>query len=98
MERYDITLDSPLGLKPGTMTLTYTDDQVSGTLSVLGHDNPFSGERCGADQIAVHGSVRTLFGALPSEVTLRFEGGTVIGTARVSGQTIPMAGVKSANN
>lgn len=98
MERYDITLDSPLGPKPGTMTLAYTDDQVSGILSVLGHDNPFSGERHGADQIVVHGSVRTLFGALPSEVTLRFEGGTVTGTARVSGQTIPVTGVNSANN
>lgn len=51
MERYDITLDSPLGPRSGIMTLAYTGDQVNGILSVLGHDNPFSGTQCGTDQM-----------------------------------------------
>lgn len=98
MERYNITLDSPLGKKSGSMTLEYTENQVNGILSMLGHDNLFSGEQNGENQIFVHGSVRTLFGALPSEVALRFEGDEVTGTAKVSGQTMPVRGVKAAQS
>lgn len=94
MDLYEITIDSPLGPKAGTLTVEYTENQVSGVLSALGHDNPFSGERTGETSIRIRGELCTAFNTLPCEAVLDFGREQVAGTARAGGVTLPIHGVK----
>lgn len=57
---YDIRMSVPLGIRIGIMTLEINGDDVSGTLSVLGHSRTFSGKCDDRNQLEINGSIQSL--------------------------------------
>lgn len=94
MEHYSITLDSPLGPKQGTLAIEGSVTQVTGTLSILGRDNPFTGERLENGQIRILHELRTAFSTLPSEALLSFDEDHVTGSVNAGGIAFAVRGVK----
>ena len=58
--RYSVFMRTPLGKKYGTLIAQKTDDRLSGTLEILGHKRPFSGEIDLSGKCRISGSIVTL--------------------------------------
>ena len=41
--KYEIVMDTPIGLRYGTINLCSTENRINGTLDLLGHSEPFGG-------------------------------------------------------
>ena len=80
--RYQITLNSPMGLRTGLLTLHEAAGQIGGTLSLLGFDNPVEGLREGR-QLRLRHPLRTLVSRLDCETVLHTEADALRGTVRV---------------
>ena len=95
--RYQIILDSPLGHRPGMLTLWGENGPVAGTLSLLGFDNPVEGTREGP-LLRLHHPLRTRVSRLDCETTLRTAEGTLEGTAQVGTTCMPVRGTALPDN
>ena len=80
--RYQIIVDSPLGSRSGVLALRETAGRVTGTLSLLGGDNPVEGTREGQTLHLRH-ALRTRVSQLDCETALRLADGAMEGTIRV---------------
>lgn len=94
MEHYSITLDSPLGPKQGTLAVEGCGARVTGALSILRQDNPFTGERLENGQIRILHELRTAFSTLPGEALLSFDRDHVTGSVNAGGKAFAVSGVK----
>lgn len=63
---YTVTLETPVGIKKGTMTFEKEGSSISGVLSIMKERNPFSGTICGAS-CHIIGSLKTLVNTIPYE-------------------------------
>lgn len=57
---YDVRMHTPLGDRLGQMTVFRENNQLSGSLSILGHDEPFIGIVDTEGNCAVSGKIITL--------------------------------------
>ncbi len=57
--QYDITLESPMGPKQGTLRMEVQNGTVTGILSLLGYDNRISGTVCGAGELCLSHLLRS---------------------------------------
>ncbi len=80
-EVYQVTLDSPMGLRTGTLRLIFSGGQVEGTLTLLGFDNPVTGLRMGEDRIRLFHQLRSLMTELTCRSDLELTGGKLTGVA-----------------
>lgn len=78
---YRVTLESPLGPRPGLLRLEALDGEVTGTLSLLGFDNAVSGRRLDARRLLLTHGLRTAVSSLSCESILELDGAALIGTA-----------------
>ena len=83
---YRVTLESPLGPRPGLLQLEFLDGRIGGTLSLLGFDNAVSGRRLGEHKLVLTHSLRTAVSVLPCESTLEWNGSALTGTTRTAGE------------
>lgn len=79
--RYHIIIDSPLGERPGELTLSESPEGVSGTMTLLGWDNPVAGAREG-DLLRLEHRLHTLVSDLRCVTTLRPAPGGLAGTVQ----------------
>ena len=82
---YRVTLESPLGPRPGLLQLEFLDGRIGGTLSLLGFDNAVSGRRLDEHRLILTHSLRTAVSVLPCESTLEWNGSALTGTTRTAG-------------
>ena len=82
---YRVTLESPLGPRPGLLRLELLDGRIGGTLSLLGFDNAVSGRRLDEHRLVLAHSLRTAVSVLPCESTLEWNGSALTGTTRTAG-------------
>ena len=89
---YRVTLESPLGPRPGLLQLEFLDGRIGGTLSLLGFDNAVSGRRLGEHKLVLTHSLRTAVSVLPCESTLEWNGSALTGTTRTAGEQLSWRG------
>ena len=93
MIRYHVVLESPLGERSGILTLRGSGDAVTGTLSLLGVDNPVTGAWEGASLVLRH-VLRTGLSALECSTRLDEENGGLRGIVRSGGVQRPLRGTR----
>lgn len=93
MIRYHVVLESPLGERSGILTLRGSGDAVTGTLSLLGVDNPVTGAWEGASLVLRH-VLRTGLSALECSTRLDEENGGLRGIVRSGGVQMPLRGTR----
>lgn len=89
---YRVTLESPLGPRPGFLRLEFLDSRIDGTLSLLGFDNAVSGRRLDEHRLILTHSLRTAVSVLPCESTLEWNGSVLTGTTRTAGGQLSWRG------
>lgn len=77
-EKYDVVLDGQLGERFGTLTWTETGNSVTGSLSLLGFDNPVTGTREGRILKLFH-RLRTAVSTLDCQTRLELHGSRLSG-------------------
>ena len=78
-EQYDILLESPLGERGGTLRWTEQNGTVEGTLTLLGFENPVTGQREGQTLTLTH-PLRTALSTLRCETRAELLGDALTGT------------------
>ena len=68
--QYDVTLQSPMGPRQGTLRLHVQGDAVTGVFSLLGFDNAVSGTRTGPYQLRLLHSLRSAVSVLECSCVL----------------------------
>jgi len=84
-ERYRVVLEGQLGPRTGTLELDEQGGRITGTLSILGFDNPVSGERVGEGRLCLRHDLRTEWTRFPCESLLEVEEGRLSGAASGAG-------------
>ena len=89
---YRVTLESPLGPRPGLLQLEFLDGRIGGTLSLLDFDNNNSGRRMDSNRLVRTHNQRTAVSVLPCESTLEWNGSVLTGTTRTAGGQLSWRG------
>ncbi len=79
-ESFSIVLDSQLGPRTGILSLEYHQQEVTGSLSILGFENPVTGEWLGRDRLRLSHSIRTRMNEFPCQSLLEVHQDRVTGT------------------
>lgn len=82
MERYKIVLESQLGPREGLLQLENQNGILKGTITLLGFENPVSGEWTGEHSIRLFHHLRTQISDLSCVSVFEIEGDTITGTLR----------------
>lgn len=87
MDRYSVILESQLGPRTGTLRLEDIDGALNGTLTLLGYENPVSGEWVGEHSLRLSHHLRTQVSELSCVSVFELEGDRITGTL-INGQNI----------
>ncbi len=66
---FDVVVSSPMGELPGKVVVNVDGTALSGNLSLLNHDNPFSGGSFKDGKVAFKGELKTPVGSMAYAVT-----------------------------
>lgn len=80
MEEYRIVLESQLGPRSGTLRVNGRKGAVTGVLTLLGYDNPVSGQWTGAHSLRLSHHLHTAVSDLSCVSELELDGNTISGT------------------
>ena len=79
---YQANVETPIGVKQGTLTLQERDGVLTGTLHVLGSDTAIQNGRLEGNAIAFFGTLQVPFlGALPFTFSGEYADGAISGMA-----------------
>lgn len=92
METYILVLESQLGPRRGCLRLEERDGAVTGTLTLLGHDNAVHGRRTGTHTVRLCHRLRTLVNDLACISDLEIRQGRLSGTLRSGGAAMKLHG------
>lgn len=87
-----IILESPLGARSGQLCLEVQNGRVSGTLSLLGYENPVSGRQREDGRLVLDHDLRTAVSVFPCQSILEWNGSTLTGTTRTQRGTFTWQG------
>ena len=93
MARYHVIVKSPLGERGGTLILYERGGAVTGTLSLLGVNNPVTGSREG-ETLTLRHTLQTALNAFACETRLRDEGAVLRGVIHIGVVHMPLQGQK----
>lgn len=91
MQQYDIVLESPLGQRRGRLQWEDSGGKIRGVISLLGFDNPVTGERHGQTVFLRH-ELRTMLSHLSCQSELELHGRQFGGIVRSDHGTMPISG------
>jgi uncharacterized protein len=79
---YEVVVSSPMGELPGKAVVNIDGNSLSGMLSLLNHDNPFSGGSFEDGKITFKGELKTPIGKMPYTVTGMLKEGKIEAVAK----------------
>lgn len=79
MKRYTIVLESQLGPREGTLQLEEQHGVLTGTITLLGYENPVSGQWTGEHSIRLSHHLHTQVSDLSCVSVLELQGDTITG-------------------
>lgn len=82
MEKYRLILESQLGPREGILQLTEDKGKAEGTLTLLGYENPVSGEWLSEDTLRLSHSLHTQVSDLICVSLLRIDNDKIVGTLK----------------
>ncbi len=82
MKQYKLVLDSQLGPREGTMQLEDQNGSLKGTITLLGYENPVSGEWIGEHTIRLFHHLRTHVRELSCVSIFEMNGNAITGTLK----------------
>lgn len=83
MDTYKLFLKSQLGPREGTLRLEADHGAITGTLTLLGHENPVAGEWTGKHSFRLSHHLRTAVSDLVCISDFEETGGRLSGTVRI---------------
>lgn len=86
MEEYRIVLESQLGPRKGTLRVESGKDAgtVTGTITLLGYDNPVTGEWISMHSLRVSHQLHTMVSDLPCVSVFEMEGNKITGSLQTN--------------
>lgn len=82
MEQYKLVLESQLGPREGKLLLEERNGSMTGTIILLGYENPVSGERTGEHSIKLSHNLHTQISDLSCVSVFEIDGDTISGTLK----------------
>ncbi len=79
---YEVLVSTPMGEIPGKVSLNIDGTALSGVLSLINNDNPFSGGTIEDGRVAFSGELKTPMGKMPYTVTGTFIDGRIEAVAK----------------
>ncbi|RCX14357.1 hypothetical protein DFR58_11581 [Anaerobacterium chartisolvens] len=79
---YEVLVSTPMGELPGKVSLNIDGTALSGVLSLINNDNPFSGGTIEDGRVAFSGELKTPMGKMPYTVTGTFIDGRIEAVAK----------------
>ena len=97
VQKYDVVLDSPLGQRFGTLLCEERGGRVQGTLSLLGFDNPVSGQ-CRGEILEFTHKLRTAVGILNCRTLIQLHGDELSGSVTSARCCMELHGRRTERN
>lgn len=97
MEQYKIVLESQLGPREGILRLEDRNELLKGTITLLGYENPVSGEWTGEHSIRLSHHLHTQISDLSCVSRLEIQGDTITGTLQNDRNMMKWHGEKEAD-
>lgn len=97
MEQYKIVLESQLGPREGILRLEDRNELLKGTITLLGYENPVSGEWTGEHSIRLSHHLHTQISDLSCISRLEIQGDTITGTLQNGRNMMKWHGEKEAD-
>lgn len=94
MEQYKIVLESQLGPREGMLQLEERDGALEGTITLLGYENPVSGQWIGEHSIRLSHGLHTQISDLSCISIFEMDGNTIVGTLQNDRNTMKWRGEK----
>lgn len=94
MEQYKIVLESQLGPREGILQLEDQNGVLTGTITLLGYENPVSGERTGEHSIRISHHLHTKISDLCCVSVFETEGEKITGILHNGRNVMKWYGVK----
>lgn len=95
VERYAVTLNSPMGPRQGMLELVFGPSEITGNLHLLGFDNPVSGRQTGDGCVRLRHCLRSLISELRCVTDLKLAQGQLSGTSRADQCSILWSGTRT---
>ena len=97
MEQYKIVLESQLGPREGILRLEDRNELLKGTITLLGYENPVSGEWTGEHSIRLSHYLHTQISDLSCVSRLEIQGDIITGTLQNDRNMMKLHGEKEAD-
>ena len=97
MEQYKIVLESQLGPREGILRLEDRNELLKGTITLLGYENPVSGEWTGEHSIRLSHYLHTQISDLSCVSRLEIQGDIITGTLQNDRNMMKWHGAKEAD-
>ncbi len=97
MDTYKIVLESQIGLREGTLALEDQNGFLKGTITLLGYENPVSGEWIGEHSIRLSHHLHTQISDLSCVSIFEMEGNEITGTLHNELNVMKWHGEKEAD-
>ena len=94
MEEYRLVLKSQLGPREGLLRVDVQQDAVTGSLTLLGYENPVSGVRIGEHTLRLFHHLRTAVNDLSCVSVFEVQGDRISGTLQIDGNFMQWCGEK----
>lgn len=94
MEQYKIVLESQLGPRNGTLQFEEQNGILTGIITLLGYENPVSGERTGKNSIRLSHNLHTQISDLSCVSVFEIDGDTITGTLQNDRNVMKWCGKK----
>lgn len=94
--RYSITVESPMGLRAGVLELSRAQEEVTGTLSLLGFTQPVRGEVTDPGQLRLTHQLRTAVSQMDCQSLLTLSQDGISGMMYTPQGGMPLHGILSS--
>lgn len=91
---YRIALQSPMGMKRGTLTLHTQGARLGGILDILGSRNVITAGQCREEQGCFSGEIKTAVGSLHYEAEAQISGEQLTALAKTSKGNMKITGTR----
>ena len=92
--KFKISMKTPMGVKDGFLTIDTTGGDVSGILTILGKDNPYSGGTQDGNNVKFSGTFKSIMGETHYDGEGTIDGDTINGVSHTAMGDMPLTGTR----